>query len=261
MARVGSVPIYAQQVKARAAQSGIPVPNALQELISLHALAERARAKSRLDDGDPEVQSILVQRFLEREFETVARPQDVPEQDLRRIYDGARDRFVHPRLVEIAVLELNVRAKAPPSEREQQKKWARDLLTRVAASPDQSLQGFQAIADEPTWKARGLQRAHVVQWPDKPFSAHVGQAAATLKAPGDITGIIEDDSGFYIARYVGEVPASQITFEQTRQELLDGYYHHWRAQRFLEFAKKTTEAHRVEMHPGHLGSSSGTKGS
>lgn len=261
VARVGDVSIFALQVKARAMRLGLSAQEALEELVDLHALAERARSKPRRQPADSGVQGAMVQRFLEREFETTARPQDVPEQDIRRLYEAAKDRFVHPRFVQVAALSLAVNAQSSRGERARVATLARDLMARVSATSDRSPEAFAAIAADPTWKEKGIRFGRFAQGPDKPLSARVGQAVAQLKAAGDTTGLIEDDLGFYIARFVAEIPAANVSFEQSHDELRDGYYPQWRAQHFLDFAKKTAADHRVEIHTSRLGSMKSPNGS
>jgi hypothetical protein len=260
VARVGAVPIFAQQVKARAAQSGVSVQQALQELVDLHALAERTRPKMHLQPADRDARRAMVQRLLEREFEPAARPQDIPEQELRGLYESAKDKFVHPRFVKIAVLSLPVNARSGQEERARVAALARNLMARVSAASDRTAEAFAAISAEPMWKDKGIRFAQIPQGPDKPLSSRVGQAVAQLKAAGDTTGLIEDDTGFYVARFIAEIPAANVSFEQTRDELRAGYYPQWRAQRFLDFAKRAAEAHQVESHPSRLGSAGGASG-
>lgn len=253
VARVGAVSVFSQQVKARAARSGVSASKALQELIDLNAVAERARTTMRLQPDDWEVQSASVQRLLEREFETSARAQDIPEQEIRRLYESAKDNFVHPRFVQIAALSLSVGAQSNRTERTRVAATARELMTHISATSDRSPEAFMAIAAEPTWKEKGLRYGRFSQGPDKPLSARVGQAVAQLKAVGDTTGLIEDDTGFYVARFVAETPAADVSFERSKQELRDSYYPQWRSLRFAEFAKKIAESHQVESYPSRFG--------
>ena len=91
VARVGDMPIHASEVAAQAQRSGRPPRQALDDLIRFQLLAERARQRSGgLVDPGPPSDSLLVQRLLERDIEPALRPQDIPEEDLRRAYEQVR---------------------------------------------------------------------------------------------------------------------------------------------------------------------------
>lgn len=48
-------------------------------------------------------------------------------------------------------------------------------------------------------------------------------AAMALANPGDISGLVQTDGGLCIIRYVGDVPAGRVAYEDVRDELLVNY--------------------------------------
>jgi len=78
---------------------------------------------------------------------------------------------------------------------------------------------------------------------------------ARLKTPGETIGVLEDEYGFYIARYISERPAQNQTFDQVKKELRESFYPRWRQTRFLEFTQQLGASHDVEIHAGALAAS------
>ena len=223
---------------------------ALEALVAANLLAEVAREHGHIlaNASDPEVQSALVQRLLEKELEPNLRPEATPDNDLRPLYEKARQSFVHSRLVEIGLLGVYTGAPMKKEDREPREQTARELATYLKKHPAKTLDQFSAIARDPAWSGRKVVFNRFLQSTDSPLSKAVGAEVAQLRAPGDTTQLVVDVDGSFIARYISERPAEDITFDQARPKLLAGFYEHWRRQQFLEFTAKLVRLHRVEVH-------------
>jgi hypothetical protein len=248
VARVGQVPIFAKQVEAHAKMTGHAVRAALGDLIDAYLLAEAAREHRHIPapSTDADVQSALVQRLLEKEFEPGLHPESIPDSDLRPLYQRVRDTFVHSRLVEIGVLAVYTGAPMPKELREPREQTARELAQFLRSHPAKTLDEFSAMARDPEWAGRHVVFKRMFQGTDQPLSEAVGAEVSKLRAPGETTPLVVDIDGGFIARYIGERPAENITFEQARGKLAAGFYEHWRRQRFLEYTTKLAQLHRVE---------------
>ena len=254
VARVGQVPIYASQVLAEARRAGKPPRVALADLVAFHLLAEHARRDGwrPVASSEPDVESALVQRLLERELEPRLRAAAVPDQVLRSLYDRAKVSFVHPRLVEVGVLTIDTGALMKGEGLEQRRRAANDLAAFLKNHPARSLDDFIAVARDPAWSSRHVVYDHFLQYPDRPLSPKVGEEIAKLRSLGETTGLLSDDEGVYIARYIGERPVENITFEQTREKLLAGFLERWQQQQFLEFTGQLVQAHKVAAYYDRL---------
>jgi hypothetical protein len=253
VARVGSVPIYAHEVEAQAVLSHGTPREALAELVSLHLLAEGAHRRERFhpDWSDPELRSALAERLIEREIMPQLRPDEVPEPELRAIYQRAIDAFVHPRLVDVGLLAVYTGSVMKAAARLTRAEAAKSLEAYVASQRIHGPEDFEAIARDPTWQDRHVIYRRMLQGLDGPLSRKVGTAVARLKAPGDTTSLIEDDDGFFLATYAGEKPPENVPFADVREKLRQRYYEHWRSQRIEQLMSKISERHHVESHP-HL---------
>ena len=251
VARVGSIPIYAREVEAEVTRSKNTPREALNDLISLHLLAERVHRDNpfRPDWLDPELRSALAERLIDRDFWPQLQRDSVPDQELRAIYQQAIGTFVHPRLVDAGFLIVFIGPSMKPGPRAERAQTARDLAAHVAARRIHGPEDFEAIAHDPAWQARKVTYRRAIQSPDQPFSRKVGAEVVRLKAPGDTTPLIEDSDGFFIATYAGEQPPANISFAEVREDLRQRYYERWRVQRLEELSRKLSEGHRVESHP------------
>jgi hypothetical protein len=241
------VPICASQLLSAAKDTAAPPRQVLTELVTLHLLAERARQAGwrKVASSDREVESVLVQRLLERELEPQLRPTAIPDRVLRPLYDRAKDAFVHSRLVEIGVLAIYTGALMKDAPRRERTAAAQELAAYLAAHPPASLDAFAGIARDPAWSARQVVYSRFLQSEDRPLSRVVGEELVKLRAEGETTRLLSDDDGFYIARYIGERPAEHIRYEDARPKLLEGYLERWQQQKFQEYTRTLLQAHKV----------------
>jgi hypothetical protein len=75
---------------------------------------------------------------------------------------------------------------------------------------------------------------------------------ARLKKPGDTTPLIEDESGYHIARYISERAPKNVSFEEARAGLRDTMFEPWRQARFLKFVEDLGRDHTIEAYPERL---------
>jgi hypothetical protein len=250
VATVAEIPIFAEEVADQAARTGKPPRQALDDLVAFHLLAEHARAARAWPPDGPATaelrKQVLVQRMLEREFEPGVGPEDITDPELRVLYDRARITFVHPRLVEVAILEITPGRSATAAVRAEARQNAVALLAAIQAKGSHTASDLQVLAADEHWRSKRVRSSRFLQGPDGPKSTRFAAAVARLK-PGETSGLIEDEYGFYIARQIDERPAKNVTFEQARAELRAGFYPRWRLRKFLEFAERVAARHEVEI--------------
>jgi hypothetical protein len=254
VARVGQVPIFAKQIEAEARRSGNSARVALEQLIDSNLLAEYAhlRGYTLSNVSDRDVRSALVQRLLEKELDPSLRREAVPDKDLRPLYERGRDGFVHSRLVEIGLLAVYTGARMQKEDREPREQTAREVALYLKRHPAKTLDEFAAVARDPIWAGRSVVFKRFFQSSDQPLSKTVGTEVAKLHALGDTTPLVLDEDGAFIARYINERPAENITFEQVRGKLLAGSYEQWRQKKFLDFTNNLASLHRMETYADRL---------
>lgn len=252
VARVGTVPVRAREVEAEMVRSGSSARQSLDALISLHLLAETARAKEGFSPqwmSDPELKSALAERLIDREIAPKLLRDSVPDAELNAIYQRAIKAFVHPRLVDVGMLVIFTGSRMKKEPKLQRAQTARALADYVATRTISGPEDFEAIANDPAWQGRNISYRRTLQSDDDPFSSKVGREVQKLKSLGDTTGLIEDEDGFYLATYAGEKPPENQTYAQAKPTLLQRYYERWRKLQLEQLTKKLGEGHRIEAHP------------
>jgi hypothetical protein len=250
VAKVGEVPIFARQVLAEAKRFGTPVRDALASIIDANILAEGARSRGAFPttSDDFEVESTLVQRFVERDLEPSLALDAMPDKDLRPLYDRLIDRFVHPRLVEVGILAIYTGPLMKDERWTTRKNAAQDLAAYLAKHPPKTLDDFADIAKDREWSDRAVVYRRTIQGPDRPFPKVVGTEVLKLRSPGQTTPLVSDETGFYIARYVDERAPEDVSFEQARGELATAYFDKWIQEQFMAFTSRLAQPHKVEVH-------------
>jgi len=251
VARVADMPIFASDVARQARAGRESARMALDRLVRIELLADGARRSIGADAPDlaQARASAAVERLLEHDFEPHARPEDVPDAELRTLYDASRDSFVHSRLVQVAILSVFTGPAMKAAPRALQAERARQLKAFIDARPSRSADDFGVVRHDPAWADKDLGIAHTWHSEDKPYSREVGRAVQALRQPGDTTELVTDEMGFHIARYMAERPAEDIPFEAVREKLRAGFHGRWRANRFTQLADEMTAHHEVERHP------------
>jgi hypothetical protein len=253
VARVGEVPIFAAEVEAQLEGSRKTPRQALDELIAFHLLAEKAREGGlRPEDFASAVpRELLVQRLLEREFEPLTGARDVGDDELRRLYERGKDAYVHPRLVEVAILAVYTGDLMKAERRGQLRRVAQAMAEEVARRPLRTPEDLALVANDPRWSGKIALR-RLLQGPDRPFGPALGAAVMRLGKPGDTTPLVEDPSGLYLARYISERPPENVAFESVREQLRAQVYPYWRQQRFAQLVVRLAKGHEVEAYPAKL---------
>jgi hypothetical protein len=130
------MPIHAAEVTAQAQRTGSPPRQALDDLIRFQLLVERARQRvAGKTDRDPTADPLLVQRLLERDLEPTLRPQDIPDEELRRAYEQVKTYYVRPRMVEVGLLSVYTGPNMKPAPRARAQETARLLEQHLARNP------------------------------------------------------------------------------------------------------------------------------
>jgi hypothetical protein len=93
--------------------------------------------------------------MIERELEPRLTREAIPDSVLRGVYERARSVFVHPRLVEVALLSVYTGARMKDQPRAQARDTALALDAYLERQPPATPDAFEAVASEPAWKEQG----------------------------------------------------------------------------------------------------------
>lgn len=236
VARVGGSPIYQSDVQRQAEASGLPPAQALEDLVTLEALAQRAATRPWAKDAAARegVRHLLAQAYVQREIEPKLGLNDVPESLLRQAYDRTRKGHVHGRLVRVALLQLYTPAKAGPDRRAQAAGWAKELAAWAALKDNRALEKWRMLPQTPPWTQRQLSFGAAWVEAAEAYSPELNAAIQALTEPAQATGLVEDPYGFHVGLYLGERAAQNVSFEQAAPRLRQALHEPWRQRRFLE---------------------------
>src|SRR5579872_3566366 len=189
LARVGDAEILRSQVAAAMRATGKDERSALDDLIHFELLARAAAAT--IAPADPNVreavEAMMVQRLVEKELEPHLGKGDIPDDVLQGIYEKARKVFVHPRLVNVAMLNVYTGARMKPEPRARASATAHALDALVRTSNHHTADELEALASAPAWRDRKVVFERVWQAIDDPFPVEVGREVQRLAHPGDVT--------------------------------------------------------------------------
>jgi len=264
VARVGDSPIHARELAAQMRTWGLSASRALDQLVTFELLARAASedaAATPTDAADAErLRNVEVQALIEREIEPQLASSAIDEREVRSLYDRALPRFVHGRLVHVALLCVFTGARMKAEPRARAAENARTLKAYLdgrrgrAAAPGQASPAaeLEAVAANPAWIERKVTFTTVWQGADSPFPAVVGKAVQTLAKPGDTTELVGDETGFYIARYLSEKPPENVQFEEAAPRIRQEMYEPWRRQRFLQLSLALAQGHDIQVFAENL---------
>lgn len=244
-------PIFAGEVKAQMVRAHIDARAALDQLITFELLA-RAAAEAGTEGGAvaaerDQLRAAEVQRLIERELEPRLARDAITDAEVRALYDRARSRFVHGRLVQVAVLCVFTGARLKPERRARAEANARALKAFLDTQADRTAAAFEAISKAPEWIERNVSFTTVWQGANEPFPAVVGRAVAALSRPGDTTDLVGDETGYYIARYIAEKGPENVAFAEAAPSLRAEMFEPWRRQRFLQLTIELSNGHDIEV--------------
>jgi hypothetical protein len=251
VARIAGAPVLAREIALDAALRGVTVRAALEDRIRLELFALAAEQSSRPTSTVVDrtlLQSAEVERLLAAEVEPQLRKSAIPPAEVHAMYDRGLQRFVHGRLVQVAVLCIFTGARLPAEPRARAEQNAGLLRDHVIHHPGTAAD-FAALSKAPLWLQRNVSFTIVWQGRSEPFPAVVGEATSRLTSPGDTTDLVGDDSGYYLARYIAERAPENVSFADARAELEGAMYEPWRRQRFLQISRQMAQAHDVEVFP------------
>jgi len=253
VATVDRVEIHASQVASQMRIRGTTADPraALQDWVVFELLARAAADATSGADADQRTAMRLatVQRMLEREIEPLLTPEAIPDAEVRALYEKGKPRFVHGRLVQVLVMGFFTGARMKAGPRARAEHNAALLKAFLDEHPPAGTAALEALAREPLWVERKLSVSTVWQEENQgqPYPESVGRALTSLHGPGDRSPLVIDETGAYIAVYLGEKPAEHRSFEEVAPALRAEMYEPWRRQRFLRLVMDMASGHDIAV--------------
>jgi parvulin-like peptidyl-prolyl isomerase len=252
VATVNGRALTAAQVAEQARATGQPPAQALDGLIRGELLAQAADERGL--GAEPEVQrrarEAMVRRYLREAFEKENTPEvAVTALDLRKAYQAALPRLVHPPLKEVH--HLLIRTKGADD-----KAAALAEEMRQRALKTTSVEEFNRLQDEyrERVKATGheLINEQVITaregWTAEPFA----KATFELRKPGDISPVTHTTFGYHVVRLHRDIPAENISMEEAAPTIRKDLFPRAQAREFQRWLERQGMKHQATLYPDRL---------
>jgi peptidyl-prolyl cis-trans isomerase C len=217
----------------------------LDNLIRQEVLAAEAERQGL--DKDPDVRAtlrkIMVQKLVQKKFQPdPGAPPDVPEADLQKYYEDHKGEYVRPRRVRAQAIVLSF---ANPAEKAKKVAVAKKALARIKAEEKKDPAVFNKVVAEVSEDAATKAAAGDLQFRsqdelEKAYSKALATAVFALK-PGETSGVIEGPSQVYVARFGGEQPDLNRTFDQVKVQIANKLSREKKTKEFDEWLKGLRE--------------------
>ena len=249
-----------QQEITRRTSARIPVDDpatVLDEMILRTAMIQEAIQSG--IDRDPEVrrsiENLLIGKLKDKELRPRLESQTVAEEDLLSHYrENATDYLTKP-MAQLAMLRLKASPQRPAEIREHTRnrmEEARRMAIAQNSAPDFGALAVRYSDDQATRYKGGdvgwVQRDRFpVRIPDP-----VIEAGFSLESEGDVSEIVDTESGFFLVKLVGKKQAGNVPFEHAKAKIRRTILRDAQAQEKRDFNAQVMESIGVMSDPEKL---------
>lgn len=216
----------------------------LDTLVRFEVLAKEA--KKRGYDQDSEVvrtmKQVMIQKLLKDEFESKLKPEDIPEEELKKFYDSHTSDYNKPEEIRVSAIVLKEKDKAKKAHDEAKapanadNKAFRDLVTKYSEDEDSKARGgdlrFFAIDAKP----------ETIKVP-----AEVIKAAFELKNQGDVSAPIAADGKFYVLKQTGLRKAINKPYDEVKRQIQNRLYRDKRNEAMETFVAELKKSAKIDI--------------
>jgi len=173
-------------------------------------------------------------RILQREI----RPRvTVTNEEIGEFYQEHRDDYEGKLRVRLLMISLPVPAASDEAEKESQRKKAESILKRIRAG-----EYFEALANENS-QGKEVSGGDIGYIEKGSINPVLEEAAFNLK-PGEVSGVIETNQGFYIVKALDKRGGGSLSLKATRQEVDERIFTEKMEKKYTEWmAEKRQKAH------------------
>jgi peptidyl-prolyl cis-trans isomerase C len=218
-----------------------------------------AEALKRGLQNDPEVvetaKKVMVQRLIQKEFEEQA-GKKLEDAELQAFYEKHKSDYVKPEMLRLSDIFLPAAKEAP--ERAAQREKAVELRGAAAAAPTLDFQAFAKLAREHNQDGRtkpldGDMRFLSVEELTQQYGTEVATAAQQLKAPGELSEVVETDKGFYVLKLQARQAPLDLSLDQVKTTLQSRILYERKTAAFSAFIDKLKAEQQLKVDDAALG--------
>src|SRR3569623_1194010 len=214
-------------------------------LIRIEVMAKEAEKRGY--DKDPEVIRVMKQqmisKFLQKDFESKLRVEDVPDADVEKYYKEHPEEFNRAAEVRVSEILVKDKAKADKVAREAaaanraDPKAFRDLVTKYSEDEDSKSRGGDLTSFERTTK--------LVPEP-------IVEGAFALKEVGDVSAPIKTDRGYAILKLTGKRPGFSRPLAEVKRTIQQRLFKDLRTKAMESFIDDLRKKYTITIDEGNL---------
>ena len=222
----------------------------LDNLIRFEVMANEA--KRRGYDKDPEVLRVMKQqmisKFLQKDFESKLKVEDVPDADVEKYYKDHPDEFNRKDEIRVAEILVKDKSKAdkafaeakalPKTAGPGDQKSFRDLVTKYSEDEDS--------------KARGGDLAFFAK-DSTTYPKPIVDAAFTLTDVGQVAPPIKTDKGWAIIKLTQKRPGFSRPLPEVKRQIQQRLFRDVRTKAMDAFIADLKKKSNIELHEENLG--------
>jgi peptidyl-prolyl cis-trans isomerase C len=217
----------------------------LDTLVRFEVLAREA--KGRGYDQDAEVvrtmKQVMIQKLLKDEFESKVKPEDIPEDELKKYYEAHSGDYNKPEEMRVSAIIVKDKAKADKAASE------------AKAAPKDDNKAFRDLVEKYSEDTDSKQRGGDLRFfaaDNTALPPAVVKTAFTLKNQGDVAGPIATDKGFFVLKQTGQRKAINKTFEEVKRQIQNRLFRDKRTEAMETFVADLKKSAKIEVKPDAL---------
>ena len=217
----------------------------LDNLIRFEIMAKEAQKRGY--DQDPEVMRVMKQqmisRFLQKDFESKLRVEDVPDADVETYYKEHGDEFNRPDEVRVSQIVVKDKAKAAKVVTEARaanrtdSKAFRDLVTKYSDDEDSKARGGDLTS---------FDRASTL------YPKEIIEASFALKEVGDVSEPVKTDKGFHVLRLTQKHPGFSRPLPEVKRQIQQRLFRDLRTKSLDAFVADLRKKYAVTIDEANL---------
>jgi len=214
-------------------------------LIRIEVMAKEAEKRGY--DKDPEVIRVMKQqmisKFLQKDFESKLRVEDVPDADVEKYYKEHPEEFNRPEEVRVSQILVKDKAKADKVAREAaaanraDPKAFRDLVTKYSEDDDSKSRGGDLTSFDRSTKV---------------VPAPIVDAAFALKEVGDVSAPIKTDRGYAVLKLTGKRPGFSRPLAEVKRTIQQRLFKDLRTKAMESFIDELRKKYTITVDEGNL---------
>ncbi|MEO5766952.1 MAG: peptidyl-prolyl cis-trans isomerase [Polyangia bacterium] len=217
----------------------------LDNLIRIEVMAKEAEKRGY--DQDPEVIRVkkqqMISKFLQKEFESKLRVEDVPDADVQKYYGEHPEEFNRPDEVRVSQILLADKAKAD--------KVAAEARAADKSNPKTFTELVAKYSQDEDSKARGGDLTSF----DKGSTIYpkpVIEAAFSLKEVGEVSAPVKSDKGFHVLRLTQKRPGFSRPLPEVKRQIQQRLFREMRTKALDAFVADLKKKYAVTVDEGNL---------